>query len=343
MKEQLLKELEELKKQALSKIREADSLTKVEEIRVSVFGKKGALTQLSKHLKDLTHKEKPIVGQKINALKELLEEILDEQTGKLREEETKRDLLSRKIDVTIPGRKFTIGRRHPISIVMDEIKDIFISMGFKVADGPEIETDFYNFEALNFPDDHPSRDMQDTLFISDKILLRTHTSPVQVRTMLNNKPPIAIIVPGKVYRHDLDASHSPMFHQVEGLLVDEKVTMANLKGTLELFVHKFFGKDKKMRFRPSFFPFVEPGAEIDVQCTICGGVGCRVCKNSGWLEILGAGMVHPNVFKYCNIDPEKYTGYAFGMGVDRITMLKYGINDIRLFFDNDLRFLKQFR
>jgi len=342
MKEQLLKELEELRTQILNKINQADSLIKIEEIRVGVLGKKGSLTKVLKNLKSLSNDEKPIVGQKINEVKDLFESTIEERINKLKGEETKRDLLSRKVDVTIPGRKFTLGRKHPISIVMDEIKLIFISMGFQVADGPEIETDFYNFEALNFPDDHPSRDMQDTLFLSDKVLLRTHTSPVQVRTMLNNKPPIAIIVPGKVYRHDLDASHSPMFHQVEGLLVDKKVTMANLKGTIELFVHRLFGKDKKMRFRCSFFPFVEPGAEVDIQCTICGGVGCRVCKNSGWLEILGAGMVHPNVFKFCNIDPEKYTGYAFGMGVDRITMLKYGINDIRLFFENDMRFLKQF-
>ncbi len=342
MKDQLLEKLKSLREKTLSKLKKAKSLAVVEEIKVKILGRKGSLTEVLKNLRDLSAVDKPVVGKKVNEIKNLLENAIDEQIKRLKKEETEQKLVENKIDVTIPGRKFLLGRKHPISVVMDEIKSIFVSMGFKIADGPDIETDFYNFEALNFPPDHPSRDMQDTLFISKNVLLRTHTSPVQVRTMLQNKPPIAIIVPGRVYRHDLDASHSPMFHQVEGLLVDKNVTMANLKGTLELFVHKFLGKDVKMRFRSSFFPFVEPGAEVDIGCVICGGVGCNVCKNSGWLEILGAGMVHPKVFEYSNIDPEKYTGYAFGMGIDRCAMIKYGINDIRLFFDNDLRFLQQF-
>ncbi|MFC2088342.1 phenylalanine--tRNA ligase subunit alpha, partial [Calditrichota bacterium] len=254
-----------------------------------------------------------------------------------------KDKNSEIIDLTLPGRKTFIGRMHPLSIVLEEIKRIFYNMGFRVEDGPEIETDFYNFEALNIPKDHPARDMQDTLYITEDIVLRTHTSPVQIRVMQANKPPISIIAPGRVYRRDTpDASHSPFFHQVEGLVVDEGINFGDLKGVITAFAHKMFGSDIKVRFRPSFFPFTEPSAEYDFNCVFCRGKGCKVCKNTGWVEISGAGMVDPNVFDAVGYDSEEYTGYAFGMGVDRIAMLKYGIDDIRLFFENDLRFLNQF-
>jgi phenylalanyl-tRNA synthetase alpha chain len=260
----------------------------------------------------------------------------------LGEEEKQRRLAEERIDVTLPGRRLPIGRKHPLTQVMEEAQRIFENLGFSVAEGPEVELDYYNFEALNFPKDHPARDMQDTFFIDEEVVLRTHTSPVQIRFMEKTSPPVRFICPGKVYRHDADISHSPMFHQIEGVCVDTHITMADLKGVLELFVVQMFGAGTKLRFRPSFFPFTEPSAEVDISCVMCQGKGCRVCSQTGWLEILGSGMIDPNVFNYVNYDSEKYSGYAFGMGVERIAMLKYGIDDIRLFFENDVRFLEQF-
>jgi phenylalanyl-tRNA synthetase alpha chain len=273
-----------------------------------------------------------------------LENLFDSKIAELKAIEMGLKLKEEKIDISLPGRLIQVGRKHPISLVTEEIKAIFIGMGFSVAEGPEIECDYYNFEALNVPRDHPARDMQDTFYINDEMLLRTHTSPVQVRTMEKLAPqiPVKIIVPGRVYRKDDDATHSPMFNQVEGLIVDENITFANLKGTLMLFAQKIFGEDVRVRYRPSFFPFTEPSAEMDISCVHCKGEGCRVCSHTGWLEILGAGMVHPRVLQYGGYDPEKVTGFAFGMGIERIAMLKYGINDLRLFFDNDKRFLTQF-
>ncbi|MBI4650322.1 phenylalanine--tRNA ligase subunit alpha [Candidatus Desantisbacteria bacterium] len=271
-----------------------------------------------------------------------LDEIINETGKAIKSREKAGKLAKDIIDITLPGKKNPPGKLHPITQVLNETIDIFTRLGFQIKIGPEIELDYYNFEALNFPPDHPARDMQDTFFVDDKIILRTHTSPVQVRTMEIENPPLRVIVPGKVYRCDSDVSHTPMFHQIEGFMVDKNISFTDLKGVLELFLHEFFGKNTRLRFRPSFFPFTEPSAEIDISCVICGGKGCRVCKHSGWIEILGAGMIDPEVFKYVKYDSEIYTGFAFGIGIERITMLKFGITDIRLFFDNDLRFLQQF-
>jgi phenylalanyl-tRNA synthetase alpha chain len=314
----------------------------LQDLRVKYLGKKGALTTIMKGLGTLSPVERPAVGQVVNVIKAQLEETIGAVGTRLREDKKADKLRRERLDVTLPGRRKPVGTKHPITLVIEEIVDIFAGLGFKVAEGPEIEHDFYNFEALNFPKDHPARDMQDTFFISDTTLLRTHTSPVQIRTMLKQAPPVRIIAPGTVYRCDSDATHSPMFHQIEGLMVDKGITFADLKGILTIFIDQLFGIGTGVRLRPSFFPFTEPSAEVDIACVMCKGKGCRVCKQSGWLEILGAGMVDPEVYRHVNYDPECYAGFAFGMGIERIAMLKYGISDMRLLFDNDLRFLRQF-
>jgi len=338
----MIEMLEDVKKQAEAELSSVNDEVTLQNLKAKFVGRKGVITEILKGMKDIPDSDRPRMGKLINETKTFVEGLIDNRLDAIREEKKRRSLHEEKIDVTLPGRGMPIGARHPISQVMEEITIIFERMGFEVAEGPEVETDYYNFEALNIPKNHPARDMQDTFYISDDIVLRTHTSPVQIRVMEKRKPPVKIIAPGKVYRCDSDISHTPMFHQIEGLLVDEGVTFGDLKGVLTEFVRLVFGEGVGVRFRPSFFPFTEPSAEVDIACLICGGKGCRVCKNSGWLEILGCGMVDPEVFKSVGYDPEKYSGFAFGMGIERITMLKYGINDIRLFFENDLRFLKQF-
>jgi len=321
----------------------ARSSADLEQARVRFLGRQGVLTQLLRSLGTLAPEERPLVGATANEAKRMLEALLEERLARALESERRAQRTRVRLDLTLPGRRPARGVLHPLTRVHDEIVAIFAGLGFSVVDGPEVETDYYNFEALNIPRDHPARDMQDTLYLTESTLLRTHTSPVQIRTMLAQKPPVRIIVPGRVFRRDVaDASHSPMFHQVEGLAVDRNVTMADLKGTLGLFAREMFGPESRIRFRPSFFPFTEPSAEVDVLCFVCHGQGCRLCKQGGWLEILGSGMVHPQVLRNVGYDPEEVTGWAFGMGIERIAMLKYGIDDLRLFFDNDLRFLRQF-
>ncbi len=334
--------LEALKEKALKELGEVESLQKLREFQVRYLGRKGELKALLKGMGRLDPQERPLIGQLANRIKDILEEAIAEKGEALRAREEERRLEEERIDVTLPGRGPELGGVHPITRVLREIEEVFISMGFQVAQGPEVETDYYNFEALNIPPHHPARDMQDTFYLEEGLLLRTHTSPVQVRVMEKFQPPIRIIAPGKVYRRDADVSHTPMFHQVEGLLVDEVTTFADLKGVLEEFALRIFGPHTRVRFRPSYFPFTEPSAEMDIGCVMCGGQGCRVCKGSGWLEILGCGMVDPAVFSWVNYDPQVYRGFAFGLGVERITMLKHRIDDIRLFFENDLRFLRQF-
>ena len=335
-------ELDRLQKEVVVSISQASTEKEISQIRVKYLGKKGSITQVLKSLGTLPESERREIGQRANQLKESTETRIEEALLRIRERDRREALESEKIDVTLPGRRIPVGKRHPLTQTLDEILDIFSRLGFEVVEGPEVELDYYNFEALNIPKGHPAREMQATFFISDDVVLRTHTSPVQVRTMEKKRPPVRVVCPGAVYRCDSDPSHSPMFHQVEGLLVDKGITLADLKGVLTVFVHQMFGKETKLRFRPSFFPFTEPSAEIDIECFICGGKGCGVCSNTGWLEILGSGMVDPAVYKFVNYDPEEVTGFAFGMGIERIAMLKFGINDIRLFFTNDLRFLKQF-
>jgi len=290
----------------------------------------------------LPPEERPLLGQVVNSVRDTLEGRIEESLATVRAAAQAEKLRTERLDVTLPGRRRPLGTRHPITLVIDEVSEIFAGLGFQVAEGPEVELDYYNFEALNFPKDHPARDMQDTFFVEGNLLLRTHTSPVQIRTMLKHAPPVRVISPGTVYRCDSDATHSPMFHQIEGFMVDKGVTFGDLKGILTVFTNQLFGKDIGVRLRPSFFPFTEPSAEVDIACVMCRGKGCRVCKNTGWLEILGAGMVDPEVFRHVQYDPEEVTGFAFGMGIERIAMLKYGIGDLRLFFENDLRFLRQF-
>ncbi|MDD3363680.1 MAG: phenylalanine--tRNA ligase subunit alpha [Syntrophomonas sp.] len=340
----MIDRLKQIKLLAIEKIGEVSDFDSLNELKVKTLGRKGEITMLLRGLKDLIGEERAEAGKVANDIKNTLENLIDSKTAELKTKELDMKLRNERIDISLPGLPLQVGRKHPISMVTEEIKDIFIGMGFSVAEGPEIESDYYNFEALNVPRDHPARDMQDTFYISEEMLLRTHTSPVQVRTMEKLAPqiPVKIIVPGKVYRKDDDATHSPMFNQVEGLLIDERITFANLKGTLMLFAQKIFGEEVRVRYRPSFFPFTEPSAEMDISCVHCKGQGCRVCSHTGWLEILGAGMVNPRVLQYGGYDPEKVTGFAFGMGIERIAMLKYGINDLRLFFDNDKRFLTQF-
>ncbi len=334
--------LEALLEKASGELDESCSEESIQEIRVRYLGKKGALTAIMKGLGEVHASERPAMGQAANNVKDLIEEKIKEKLAIIRDEKKSEKLRKERIDVTLPGRRRQIGTKHPITIVIEEISEIFAGLGFQVAEGPEIELDYYNFEALNIPKDHPARDMQDSFYISENMLLRTHTSPVQIRTMLKQAPPIRIIAPGTVYRCDSDATHSPMFHQIEGLLVDKGVSFGDLKGMLTIFVNQYFGKGTGVRLRPSFFPFTEPSAEVDIACVICKGKGCRICKNSGWLEILGAGMVDPEVFRHVRYDSDINTGFAFGMGIERIAMLKYGIKDMRLLFENDIRFLSQF-
>lgn len=335
--------LEQLKIKAMETLEDLNDLGQLEEFRVKFMGKKGELTQVLRGMGKLSAEERPVMGQLANEIRDSLEEELTKKTNVLKESALEKRLAEEAIDVTIPGKIPELGNLHPITKTLNELKDIFLGMGFDVAEGPEVEWDSNNFEALNIPVNHPARDTQDTFYINDNILLRTHTSPVQIRTMLKQKPPIKIICPGRVYRSDaVDATHSPIFHQIEGLVVDKNITMGDLKGVLDVFAKQVFGPDTKTKFRPHHFPFTEPSAEVDVSCAICHGEGCRVCSHTGWIEILGAGMVHPKVLQNCGIDPEVYSGFAFGMGVDRITNLKYGIDDIRLLFENDIRFLKQF-
>jgi len=314
----------------------------LEEVRVRYLGRKAPLTVLLRSITELSPAERPVVGKYGNLVKRELESLLDQRRQELEAEELLHSLERDRIDVTLPGYPSPLGHLHLITQTRREIEDIFVGMGYEVAEGPEVETDYYNFEALNTPADHPARSLHDTFFIDQTVLLRTHTSPVQVRTMEQQRPPVYVIVPGKAYRRDSDATHTPMFHQVEGLVVDHGITLADLKGTLEAFARAMFGPERRVRLRPHFFPFTEPSVEADVSCFACEGAGCRLCKRTGWLEILGAGMVDPNVFGFVDYDPEVYTGFAFGMGIERIAMLKHGVNDLRLVYENDLRFLRQF-
>jgi phenylalanyl-tRNA synthetase alpha chain len=334
--------MEDLKQSFLEELKSVKNLADLANIKVKYLGKKGIITSELKSLSKIPLQERPLHGKKINEIKQFIENELDLKESGLKQEELQRQLLSESLDITLSGKFIPFGREHPINKTLAEITDIFIKMGFSVEEGPEVETDYYNFEALNIPKEHPARDMQDTFYISDEIVLRTHTSPVQVRVMEKRKPPVRFIAPGKVYRCDADITHTPMFHQIEGLMVDKGITFSNLKGVLEAFLHRMFGADSSVRFRPSFFPFTEPSAEVDIGCILCNGSGCKVCKGSGWLEILGAGMVNPKVFENVGYDAGEYSGFAFGMGIERIAMLKYSIDDIRLFFENDIRFLRQF-
>ena len=340
----MLHKLKELENEARLKIKAAENIEALKEIKIRILGKKGELTTLLRSLSSVDPEERPRVGSAANALRLELEMLFLGKEQLLRDASQGDKWAKEQIDITLPGRPASLGQKHPLTLINDEIKEIFIGLGFQVAHGPEIESDYYNYEALNFPADHPARDMQDSFYITQEYLLRTHTSPVQIRVMEKLAPslPVRIIAPGKVFRRDDDATHSPMFHQVEGLAVDHDITFADLKGTLLLFAREMFGPEQKIRLRPSFFPFTEPSAEVDISCIMCEGKGCRVCSDTGWLEILGAGMVHPRVLEVAGYDPKQVTGYAFGMGVERIAMLKYGIADLRLFFSNDLRFLKQF-
>ncbi len=340
---ELKKEVQALGEEAKKLIKEALDIDKLNQIRVEYLGKKGKLKNILKTLGKLSPEERKEIGQLANKIKEELEALLKERQQELKKKALEEELLKNRIDITLPPHWIESGASHPVISTLIEISETFLSMGFSIAEGPEIEKEEYNFDMLNIPKDHPARDMQDTFFLNNGDVLRTHTSPVQIRTMLKQKPPIAIIAPGRVYRKDADPTHSPMFHQIEGLLVDEKVTFRDLKGILKIFLESVFGKDVKIRFRPSYFPFTEPSAEVDIGCTVCGGVGCRVCKGTGWLEILGCGMVDPNVFEAVGIDTDKYTGFAFGLGVERIAMLKYRITDIRLLFTGDMRFNHQFK
>ena len=312
------------------------------QVKAEFLGRSGKLTLLIKQLGRLSETDRPVLGQLINRAKQSIEKTLEERLAVLTAQEQEAACRREEIDITLPGRTIPLGKRHPITRVTEEITAIFTAMGFQIAEGPEVELDFYNFEALNMPPDHPARAMHDTFYITKNVLLQTHTSPVQIRTMEKLKPPVSIISPGTAYRRDSDVSHTPMFHQVEGFMVGESISFSHLKGVLTVFARHMFGEDCGIRFRPSFFPFTEPSAEIDIRCVICKGAGCRVCSGSGWLEILGSGMVHPAVFRTVGYDPERVTGFAFGMGIERIAMLKYGIDDIRLFFENDTRFLAQF-
>ncbi|MCC5857896.1 MAG: phenylalanine--tRNA ligase subunit alpha [Ectothiorhodospiraceae bacterium] len=336
-------ELQALVREARAQVERADSLSALDQIRVGYLGKKGRLTEQLKSLGGLPPEERPRAGQAINQAKQELQHLIEDRRQTLDRERLNTRLAEERIDVTLPGRGQQPGGLHPVSRTLERIEALFASMGFTVATGPEIEDDYHNFEALNIPVHHPARAMHDTFYFDARHLLRTHTSPVQIRVMEKDGAPVRVIAPGRVYRCDSDVTHTPMFHQVEGLLVDEGISFSDLKGALHDFIRQFFEKDLDVRFRPSYFPFTEPSAEVDVQCVQCGGSGCRVCSGTGWLEILGSGMVHPKVFEYCGIDSERYTGYAFGMGVERLAMLRYGVDDLRIFFENDLRFLRQFR
>lgn len=339
MQEQLMS----IKENAFNELKDAINSAKLEEIRVKYLGKKGELTTILRSMGGLSKEERPVVGKLVNEVKKEVEDKIEEMLTSIKEKEKNAKLASEVIDISMPGKKNVIGKRHPLDLTLESMKDIFISMGFTIEEGPEVELDYYNFEALNIPKNHPARSEQDTFYINDNLVLRTQTSPVQIRVMEEQKPPIKMIAPGKVYRSDaVDATHSPIFYQMEGLVIDKGVTFADLKGTLELFAKKMFGENVKTKFRPHHFPFTEPSAEMDATCFVCEGKGCRVCKGSGWIELLGCGMVHPQVLRNCGIDPEVYSGFAFGFGVDRMVMLKYGIDDIRLLYESDMRFLNQF-
>ncbi len=339
MKDTLMALLE----QAKQEIKSASGLKDLEDLRIKYLGKKGDVTQVLKNMKDLSAEERPLIGKIANDVREEIESLLESSKEDKKAYEIQAQLENESIDVTMPSKSTIRGHKHPINVALDEVIDIFLGMGFKIAEGPEVETVYHNFDALNAPIDHPSRSLSDTFYITEDMILRTQTSPIQVRTMKNQKPPIKIIAPGRCFRNDeIDATHSPMFHQIEGLVIDKNITMADLKGTLDMFAKRLFGSQTKTKFRPHYFPFTEPSGEVDVSCFKCGGEGCRFCKNSGWIEILGCGMVHPNVLRECGIDPTEYNGFAFGMGLDRVTMLKYEIDDIRVLFENDIRFIKQF-
>lgn len=333
----------EMREAVKKKLGEIKNLQELQELKVKYLGKKGEVTSMLKGLGGMAPEERPVFGQKVNALREEIEKSMERREREVKEKLMEQKLQKEKIDVTMPGKNIELGSVHPITQVIEEVKEIFLGMGYSIADGPEVETAVYNFDKLNTPADHPARDLQDTFYITEDIILRTQTSPVQARVMENQKPPIKIICPGAVYRSDtLDATHSPVFHQIEGLVIDKNITMSDLKGTLEMFAKNCLGPNTKVRFRPHHFPFTEPSAEADVSCFVCGGKGCRVCKNEGWIELLGCGMVHPKVLENCGIDPNEYTGFAFGFGVERIAMAKFGIDDLRLLYENDVRFLKQF-
>ncbi|NMC33746.1 MAG: phenylalanine--tRNA ligase subunit alpha [Veillonellaceae bacterium] len=338
------KELQRIRETAFRELEQALDATTINDLRVKVLGKKGELTAVLRSLGSVSASMRPRIGQLVNDLRLEFEKELQVKQEAIKEAELNRRLEAEKIDITLPGRRRELGRRHPLTLTLDRIKDVFLRMGFDIEEGPEVESDYYNFEALNLPPDHPARDMQDSFYITDQFLLRTHTSPVQVRTMQSKQPntPIRMIAPGKVYRRDYDATHSPMFQQVEGLVVGPNIRFSDLKGTLEMFCQGVFGDSVKVRFRPSYFPFTEPSAEVDISCVICKGSGCRVCKGTGWLEILGSGMVHPRVLEMSQYDPALVSGFAFGMGVERIAMLLFGIDDLRLFYENDVRFLRRF-
>ena len=335
--------LEKIRQEAREAIERASNIDELNAARIRFSGKKGELTAILKQMGGLSAEERPVIGQMANEVRGNIETWISEKENELKSMLSEMKLKNERIDVTLPGKAGKIGKKHPLSIVLNEIEEIFVGMGFDVVQGPEVEYDYYNFEALNIPKDHPARDTQDTFYITDNILLRTQTSSVQIRTMEHRKPPIRVISPGRVYRSDaVDATHSPLFHQIEGLVVDKGVTMAGLKGTLEVFIKALYGEDSKVRFRPHHFPFTEPSAEMDVMCFACQGKGCRLCKGEGWIELLGCGMVHPKVLKNCGIDPEIYSGFAFGLGLERVVMRRFNIDDMRLLYENNQRFLNQF-
>ena len=339
MKEEIIK----IKENSIKEIGNCETEKELSELKVKYLGKKGELTAVLRGMGALSPEERPVIGSLVNEVRDELENLIQNKEKEFKKKELQKKLETENIDVTEPSKKVNLGSLHPITQIIDEVEEIFLGMGYQIADGPEVEKAIYNFDKLNTPADHPARDIQDTFYITDDILLRSQTSPVQARVMENQKPPIKIICPGTVYRSDtVDATHSPVFHQIEGLVVDKNISMADLKGTLEMFAKKCLGENTKIRFRPHHFPFTEPSAEADVSCFVCGGKGCRVCKGEGWIELLGCGMVHPNVLRNCGIDPEEYSGFAFGFGVERIAMAKFGIEDMRLLFENDARFLKQF-
>ncbi len=336
--------LEEIQAEAEEGIKNASDLDELEELRINYLGKSGEVTEILSSIGELPSEQRPVIGKLGNQVKGKLQSLLEARQEELKEKEKQQQLQEEAIDVTLPGKKPQLAANHPITIIFDQLKEIFLGLGFKIAEGPEVETDYYNFEALNFPENHPARDMQDTFYIEEDVLLRTHTSSVQIRTMEQEELPIRIIAPGRVYRSDeIDATHTPVFHQVEGLMVGKDISFAHLKEVLIESVKQLFGAEREVRFRPSYFPFTEPSAEVDVSCANCGGEGCSICSGTGWLEILGAGMVHPNVLEMSDVDSEEYTGYAFGIGIERLAMLKYDIEDIRMLFENDLRFLEQFK
>ena len=339
MKEEIAK----IKENSIKEINECKDQKTLNEIRVKYVGKKGELTAILRKMGTLSPEERPIIGSLVNEIRDELESLIENKEKEFQKEELLKRLETENIDVTEPSKKTNLGSLHPITQIIKEVEEIFLGMGYEISDGPEVEKAIYNFDKLNTPPDHPARDIQDTFYISDDIVLRSQTSPVQARVMENQKPPIKIICPGAVYRSDsVDSTHSPVFHQIEGLVIDKNISMTDLKGTLEMFAKKCLGENTKIRFRPHHFPFTEPSAEVDVSCFVCGGKGCRVCKNEGWIELLGCGMVHPNVLKNCGVDSEEYSGFAFGFGVERIAMAKFGIEDMRLLYENDVRFLKQF-